>query len=53
MGKSYNRNKDNFSENNRNKSNDYKRRKNQIREEHTHDELSEYKIHGFKPEKNS
>lgn len=46
MGKSF---KKNYSENNsKNKSNDYKRRKNQIREEHVHDELSDYKIHGFK-----
>lgn len=49
MGKSF---KKNYSENsNKHKSNDYKRRKNQIREEHVHDELSDYKIHGFKKEK--
>lgn len=50
MGKSFK--KENFSENsNRNKSNDFKRRKNQIKNEHSYDELSEYKIHGFKKEK--
>jgi len=52
MGKSFK--KDNFSENsNRNKANDFKRRKNQIREDHVHDEFSDYKIHGFKKEKSS
>lgn len=51
MGKSFKR--DNFSENsNRNKQNDYKRRKNQIKEEHSRDELDDYKIHGFKRERN-
>ena len=50
MGKSFK--KDNYSENsNRNKSNDYKRRKNQIKEEHVRDELTDYKIHGFKRDK--
>ena len=50
MGKSFKR--DNFSENNnRHKSNDYKRRKNQIREDHVHDEFSDYKIHGLKKKK--
>lgn len=47
MGKSFK--KDNYSENsNRNKANDFKRRKNQIKEDHAHNEFSEYKIHGFK-----
>lgn len=50
MGKSFKR--DNFSENNnRHKPNDYKRRKNQIREDHVHDEFSDYKIHGLKKKK--
>lgn len=44
MGKSYKKN--NCSE--RNKSNDFKRRKIQIKEEHVHDDFSDYKIHGFK-----
>lgn len=47
MGKSFKKN--NYSENNnRSKSNEFKRRKNQVKEEHNHSEYSEYKIHGFK-----
>ena len=47
MGKSYKKN--NHSENNhKNNSSDYKRRKNQIKEDYLHDDLSEYRIHGFK-----
>ncbi len=50
MGKSFNRDKSNYSEK-RNQYNDYKRRKNNIKEDHFHEEFSEYKIHGFKKEK--
>jgi hypothetical protein len=52
MGKSFKKN--NFSENsNRNQQNNFKRRRNQIKEEHSRDEWSDYKIHGVRKEKNS
>lgn len=50
MGKSFNRDKNNYSEK-RNQYNEYKRKKNSIKEENYGDEFSEYKIHGFKKEK--
>lgn len=52
MGKSYRKNKQ-FENNNRSESNDYKRRKNRVKEEHIHDDFSEYKIHGFKNDKST
>ena len=47
MGKSFNKNRDNYSENCIRK-NEFKHRKNQLKEEHMHEEYSEYKVHGFK-----
>lgn len=50
MGKSFK--KEVFSDNaNRNKSKDYKRRKNQVKEDYSRDEYSDYNIHGYKREK--
>lgn len=47
MGKSFKSEKNQYSEN-KSRSNEYKRKKNKIKEENFHDEFSEYKIHGFK-----
>ena len=50
MGKSYKKN-NKFDKNIRNESSSYKRRRDQVKEDHIHDDLSEYKIHGFKRNK--
>lgn len=50
MGKSFNKNRNQYQEKDERKSN-FKRRKNQIKEEREHDDFSDYKIHGFKREK--
>lgn len=51
MGKSFK--KDNFSENsNYNKSKNFKRKKNQIKEDYSRSEYQDYNIHGYKKEKN-
>jgi hypothetical protein len=47
MGKSFKSEKNTYSEN-RNRNNEYKRKKSKIKEENFNDEFSEYKIHGFK-----
>lgn len=49
MGKSFSKEKRNYGEKSeRSTSSDFKRRRNQIKEEHAHDEdHSDYKIHGF------
>lgn len=49
MGKSFSKEKRNYGEKNeRSTSSDFKRRRNQIKEEHARDEEhSDYKIHGF------
>lgn len=50
MGRSFKR--DNYVENvGREKSREFKRRKNKEKESHMRDEMSEYKIHGYKKEK--
>lgn len=50
MGKSFSKDNWNYSESN-SKTNSYKRRKNQIKEEHSREDLDDYKIHGFKKSK--
>lgn len=49
MGKSFSKEKMNYGEKNERSTNsDFKRRRNQVKEEHSHDEdHSDYKIHGF------
>jgi hypothetical protein len=51
MGKSFNNSKGEYSEK-RNQYNEYKRKKNYVKEEQYHDDFSEYKIHGFKKDRN-
>lgn len=46
MGKSFKQDKSNYSES-RNNKNEFKRKRNQIKEEHLHEEYSNYKVHGF------
>lgn len=47
MGKSFNKDKKNYGEKNERSNNDFKRRRNQVKEEHSHEDHSDYKIHGF------
>lgn len=46
MGKSYKHNKSQYNENKSNS--EFKHRKNKVRDTHEKEELSEFKIHGFK-----
>ena len=47
MGKSFKHEKNQYSEHRVNK-NEFKRKKNQVKENNEHEEFSEYKIHGLK-----
>ena len=46
MGKSFKQDKSNYSES-RNNKNEFRRKRNQIKEDHLHEEYSNYKVHGF------
>ena len=50
MGKSFSRDNSGYSEK-RSQYNEYKRKKNRVKEERYHDDLSDYKIHGYKRDK--
>lgn len=51
MGKSFSKNKRNYSENYERSNSSFKHRKNKIKEERSKEEYNEYKIHGFKQDR--